>query len=188
MNQAEVIGPEVQGNSRFQIGQFAGEGQGEPVKSSNLHSERQILPLHIRRTNLAVVGDTDHFRDLRSRHARRRIAAWSRVLCGVQLGDGGIRGPISKEAANSRTIGPPRIGTHLRCSFNTLAQILDELERIGYIPPPHMKGRNDLGNRIERNVGKLIAKLRAAFRSSAFIAPDFLPTNVQISSHSMASK
>lgn len=126
MNQTEVVGPKVQGHGSLQIGQFAREGQGEAVKSSNLHSQRQILPLDIGRTDFAVIRYAQDFRDLRPRHARRGIAAWSRVLRGVQLSDGGIRSTVAKETVNGWTIRAPRIGTHLRRTVNALAQILDE--------------------------------------------------------------
>jgi hypothetical protein len=66
MNQTKIVRPEVQCHSGFQIGQLAREGQGEAVKSSNLHSQRQILSLHVGRANLAVVGNAKDFRDLRS--------------------------------------------------------------------------------------------------------------------------
>jgi hypothetical protein len=35
------------------------------MKSGNLHSQRQILPLDIGRTDLAVIGNAKNFRDLR---------------------------------------------------------------------------------------------------------------------------
>ena len=87
MNQTEVIAPEVQRDSSFQIGQLTREGQGETVKSSNLHSQRQILPFDVGRTDLAVIRDAQHFCDLGSRYARRGIAAWAWIGCAV-LEDG----------------------------------------------------------------------------------------------------
>lgn len=57
MNQTEVIRPEIERYSGFQVRQLARKGQGEPVKSSNLHPQRQILPFDVGRTHLAVVRD-----------------------------------------------------------------------------------------------------------------------------------
>lgn len=98
MNQAEIIGPEVQSHSSFQIGQLARESQRQPVKSSNLHAKCQILPFNVGRTDLAVIGNTKNLGDLCSRHARRCIEAWARVLRGIQLGDGRIGGAIIKKS------------------------------------------------------------------------------------------
>lgn len=123
MNQTEVIAPEVERDSSFQIGQLTGEGQGETVKSSNLHPQRQILTLHIGRTDLAVIRDTENLGDHGSRYTRRRIAARARILGRIKLGDDGIRGAVAKEAANSWTIGPPRIGTDLWKTVNPPAQV-----------------------------------------------------------------
>lgn len=69
MNQTEVVAPEVQRNSSFQIGQFPREGQGETVKSSNLHSQRQILPFDVGRTvpSACPVEEFDSTRHLFSR-------------------------------------------------------------------------------------------------------------------------
>jgi len=142
MNQAEVIAPEIERHSGFQIGQLAGEGQGEPVKSRNFHSQRQILSFDVGRTDFAVIGDSQHFRDLRSRHARRRVVARARVLRGIQLGDSGIRRPIAEETTNSRTIGAPGIGTDLSSPVNAATQIRDELVRIDRIPLANMEGWN----------------------------------------------
>jgi hypothetical protein len=66
MNQTKIVRPEVQRHSSFEIGQLAGKGQCQPMKSGNLHSQRQILPLDIERTDLAVIGNAKDFRDLRS--------------------------------------------------------------------------------------------------------------------------
>lgn len=55
MNQAEVTGPEVKGDSGLQVHQLFREGQGKPMKSSNLHSERQILAFHVGRTDFTVI-------------------------------------------------------------------------------------------------------------------------------------
>src|SRR6185436_17349865 len=100
MNQAEVVRPEVEGHGSLQIGQLAREGQSEPVKSSNLHPQRQILPLHIGRTNLAVVWDPEDFCNLRARHLRRSIAAWARVGGCIKLRDLGIGRTIAKIPRN----------------------------------------------------------------------------------------
>ena len=84
------------------------------MKSSNLHSQRQILPLDVGRADFAVVGDTEHFGDHSSRYTRRRIAAWARVLRGVKLGDLRIGSPVAKIPTDRWTMRPPRIGTDLR--------------------------------------------------------------------------
>ena len=127
MNQAEVIRPEVQSHGSFQVRQFARESQCEPVKSSNLHSQRQILSFDIGRTNLAVIGDAQHFRNLRSRHARRGIAARPRIRSRVKLGNRGIGGTVAKVSRNGRTIRSPRICTDLCRALNASAQIIDEM-------------------------------------------------------------
>ena len=160
MNQAEVIAPEVQRNSGFQIGQFAREGQGETMKSSNLHPQRQILTFNKGRTDLTVVRDAQDFCNHRTGHLRRGITAWSWVGRSVKLSDLGIGGTIAEVPRNGRTIGPPGIGTDLRSAVNAAAQILDEVMRIDRIALAHMEGGNDLGNRIKRNVGVGIPKFR----------------------------
>jgi hypothetical protein len=59
MNQYEIVGPEIQRYSGFQVCQFAQEGEREPMKPRNFHSEGQILPLYIRRANLAEIGNAE---------------------------------------------------------------------------------------------------------------------------------
>lgn len=93
MNQVEIIGPKIQGNCSFEIGQFLGEGQGKPVKSSNLHSERQILAFDVRSANLAVIRNAKDFGNFRSRHTRRRVATSAWVLRCVKLRDLGNQFP-----------------------------------------------------------------------------------------------
>lgn len=87
MNQAEIIGPEIQCDRGFQIDQFFREGQRETMKPSYFHPKPQVLPFHVGRTNLTVIRDAQHFRNLRARHARRRIATRARILRGIYFGD-----------------------------------------------------------------------------------------------------
>jgi hypothetical protein len=115
------------------------------VKSSNLHPQRQILPLHVGRANLAVVRDAQDFCYLRSRHARRRIAARARIRCRVQLGDRGISRTVAEVPCNGWTIRAPRIGTDLSRAFDAPAQILDKGMGINRITFAYMAGGNDLG-------------------------------------------
>lgn len=56
MNQAEIIGPEIQRNSGFEVSQLARESQGQPVKTSDFHSEREVLPFDIGGTDLAALA------------------------------------------------------------------------------------------------------------------------------------
>lgn len=163
MNQTEVICPEVQGDSGFQVDQLAGEGQGEPVKSSNLHSQRQILPLDIGRTDLAVIRNPNDICDFRPRYARWRIAARARILRGVKLGDGGIRGSIAKVATDGRTIVSPGISTDLCRPFNAVTQILDESVRIDRITLPDVEGGDELGYGVQGNICVLVPKFRVGF-------------------------
>lgn len=126
MNQTEVIGPEIERHGSLQIGQLAGECQGETVESSNLHPKRQILPFNVGRTDLAVIRDAQNLGDLRSRYAGRRVATRARILGRVKLSDLCIGGSMAEVTTNSWTIRPPRIGTDLRGPFNSMTQILDE--------------------------------------------------------------
>jgi hypothetical protein len=83
------------------------------MKPRNLHSERQILPFDIGRTDFVVIRDTEHFSYLTTRHARRRIATSSRILGSIEFGDRGIGGAIAKVARNGRTVRSSGIGTYL---------------------------------------------------------------------------
>lgn len=45
MTQAEIKRPEIQRNSGFEVSQLAREIQGQPVKTSDFHSELVRTPL-----------------------------------------------------------------------------------------------------------------------------------------------
>jgi len=45
MNQAEIKSPEIQHNSGFEVSQFTRESQGQPVETSDFHSELVRSPL-----------------------------------------------------------------------------------------------------------------------------------------------
>ncbi len=45
MNQAEIKSPEIRYNSGFEVSQLTRESQGQPVKTSDFHSELVRSPL-----------------------------------------------------------------------------------------------------------------------------------------------
>jgi len=45
MNQPEIKSPEIQHKSGFEVSQLARESQGQPVKTSDIHSELVRSPL-----------------------------------------------------------------------------------------------------------------------------------------------
>lgn len=144
MNQTEVIRPKIECNGGLQVRQLAGECQRQAMKPCNLHSDRQILPLHIGCTHLTVIRNAKDLRDLGSRHARRRIPTGSSIFSRVELGDFGIGGTIPKTLTNGGTIRSPGIGTDLRRAFNASAQIGNESMGIDRVTFADMKGRNEL--------------------------------------------
>src|ERR1035438_2153933 len=150
MNSREVVVHMKQSDHRNVVIELLTEGICEPGKPAHVHPHVEILTLHVRSTDVRVVGSADDVNTLGAQTLRRAVALLPFRIVAVYLHQVRVVNSLRKRIRDSHQIHLMAIRGQLDSIRQTAFNVLKERRRTPGIPPSNHPRNYELGLRFNR--------------------------------------